>query len=263
MADKSIRIYDGQLNWQGGVDDSKPPTIASQAMPQGLQRNMLSWLSNGTCRGGVIRPRTGWLRKVVVASGGGPIPPTPPTPPVTPLSIVTLTLPDACKSGSYSSSVFATGTALAVSPAMNFWEISAGSVPPGMAFVGGYTSNPYGTVQGVSTITGSYTFTVKVTAPDSSTASKSYTILVRGITSSPILPHGHVGVAYNEVLTSFGFSSPVFSLGPGTALPPNLALSPGGVISGIPTLAGNTSFVVEVTDGTILCQETMAIQIQP
>jgi hypothetical protein len=53
-------IVDGQLGWSRGVDSSRVKTIASQAYPDGLPRDALAWLINGTVRGGGITQRTGW-----------------------------------------------------------------------------------------------------------------------------------------------------------------------------------------------------------
>lgn len=59
-----VRIADGQLSWSGGVDSGRTPTIASETYPEGLGKTQLSWLVNGTVRGGGITPRFGW-RKIV------------------------------------------------------------------------------------------------------------------------------------------------------------------------------------------------------
>ena len=53
-----------------------------------------------------------------------------------------------------------------------------------------------------------------------------------------------VGVPYNATITATGFPSPTFSAPP-ASLPPGLALSSGGVISGTPTASG--SYLVTVT----------------
>jgi hypothetical protein len=66
------RITTGQLEFSQGIDSSKVPLIQSQANPNGLPRNMLSWLTNGSCRGGGVTPRGGFepLVKVAPASAG-------------------------------------------------------------------------------------------------------------------------------------------------------------------------------------------------
>jgi hypothetical protein len=57
-----VRITDGQLSFSGGIDSGRVPTIASPLAPDGLRRNQLAWLHNGTCRGGGINCRTGWTK---------------------------------------------------------------------------------------------------------------------------------------------------------------------------------------------------------
>lgn len=51
---------DGSLSWEGGVNSLKPTTVQSATTPNGLPRNQLSWLVNGTVRGGGIQQRFGW-----------------------------------------------------------------------------------------------------------------------------------------------------------------------------------------------------------
>ena len=54
------RIVDGQLDWSGGIDSGRVPTMASEEFPTGLKRNQLAWLTNGEVRGGGVAQRTGW-----------------------------------------------------------------------------------------------------------------------------------------------------------------------------------------------------------
>lgn len=56
------RITTGQVDFSGGVDSNRVPTIASPGNPHGLKPNQLAWLINGTVRGGGITQRTGWER---------------------------------------------------------------------------------------------------------------------------------------------------------------------------------------------------------
>lgn len=60
----------GQRDWSGGVNSSKTPTIASDLNPNGLSRNQLAWLINGTVRDGTIQPRDGWQSKGVIVGAG-------------------------------------------------------------------------------------------------------------------------------------------------------------------------------------------------
>ena len=56
----STRIVDGQLDWSGGIDSGRVPTIVSDGFDTGLKRNQLAWLTNATVRNGGILQRTGW-----------------------------------------------------------------------------------------------------------------------------------------------------------------------------------------------------------
>lgn len=58
MAD--IDRVDGSVCWSRGVDSQKVTTIASDKNPDGLGRNQLAWLINGTVRDGGISPRPSW-----------------------------------------------------------------------------------------------------------------------------------------------------------------------------------------------------------
>lgn len=51
---------DGSLDFSGGVDSLKVTTLASETVPNGLQRNQLAWLDNATVRDGAITQRWGW-----------------------------------------------------------------------------------------------------------------------------------------------------------------------------------------------------------
>jgi hypothetical protein len=55
-----VRLVDGQLEFSGGIDSGRVPTMVSEGFQSGLQRNQLAWLTNGTVRGGGVLQRTGW-----------------------------------------------------------------------------------------------------------------------------------------------------------------------------------------------------------
>lgn len=57
-------MVDGQIDFVRGVFGDRVRTIASESNPNGIPRNGLAWLCNGSVRGGGIAPRTGWLRSV-------------------------------------------------------------------------------------------------------------------------------------------------------------------------------------------------------
>lgn len=64
-------IADGALSFAGGVNSIVVPTVQSQAVPDGIPRNVLPWLNNGSTRDGGISPRSGWsdLGLIQAASG--------------------------------------------------------------------------------------------------------------------------------------------------------------------------------------------------
>lgn len=59
MPVNGVTKADGSLDWSGGVDSVKVPTVASAQNPNGLARNQLAWLDNATVRDGGISPRSG------------------------------------------------------------------------------------------------------------------------------------------------------------------------------------------------------------
>lgn len=60
MASDNVTVPDGAFDWSGGVDSSKVRTLSSELNPNGLKRNQLAWLINGTVRDGGITQRPGW-----------------------------------------------------------------------------------------------------------------------------------------------------------------------------------------------------------
>ncbi|MBI5820984.1 MAG: hypothetical protein HZA88_18595, partial [Verrucomicrobia bacterium] len=67
------------------------------------------------------------------------------------------------------------------------------------------------------------------------------------ITTSSSLPSGTASVIYSQTLSASGGTKPYTWLLDGGSLPSGLGLSSGGVISGTPSVATNTSFTVRVT----------------
>lgn len=63
-ADSAVRVADGSLDFSGGIDSGRVPTIQGPQVTNGLKKNQLAWLTNGTVRGGGILTRTGWNRLI-------------------------------------------------------------------------------------------------------------------------------------------------------------------------------------------------------
>lgn len=64
-----ITNADGSVDFSGGIDSLKVTTVQSQQNPNGLGRNELAWLINGTVRDGGITPRGGWNFNNRIGSG--------------------------------------------------------------------------------------------------------------------------------------------------------------------------------------------------
>lgn len=66
-----VIITDGAIDFSGGVNSIKVTTIQSEKNPNGLARNELAWLDNGTVRDGGISPRGGYepIRQVHDSAG--------------------------------------------------------------------------------------------------------------------------------------------------------------------------------------------------
>ena len=125
--------------------------------------------------------------------------------------------------------------------------LTAGTLPAGLTLGAGCalsgTPTTAGTVMVTIHATDSATPTASTTGPVSITISPIPTLTLSGS-----LPNATLGVAYTQALQAAGGIKPYsYSLTAGT-LPPGLALSSAGVISGTPTAVGASSFTVTVTD---------------
>jgi hypothetical protein len=123
--------------------------------------------------------------------------------------------------------------------------VSAGSLPAGL------TLSPAGVLSGTPTTGGTKTFTVTIFDANILSATKEFELEVATqpqISSPATLPAGLAGSLYNQSLQVTGGTAPfTWSLTEGS-LPEGLTLSSGGVVSGTPGGASETSFTVEVED---------------
>lgn len=115
----------------------------------------------------------------------------------------------------------------------------------------GLTLNTSGILQGVPSSPGTYSFTVQATSTDEEgdvSVSQRCAITVDppslSLLSNTALPNGRTGARYETRLRVDGSSAPVrYSLYRST-LTPGLTLAADGTISGTPTVAGTTQFLV-------------------
>lgn len=156
------------------------------------------------------------------------------------IAITPATLPAAAGSTPYSQTLTASGGNGGYT-----FSLTAGALPPGIAL------SSAGVISGTPTTLGSYNFTVRATDGFGFSGSQPYTVAVNApaiVFIQTTLPGGQVATAYSQTVSAGGGSgSFTYSLTTG-ALPPGIALSSAGALSGVPTAAGNYSFTVTATD---------------
>jgi Putative Ig domain len=161
----------------------------------------------------------------------------------TPLSVTTQSLPSGTVDVDYpNTNLTATGGATPYT-----WKLISGTLPDGLSLSGG------GRIDGKpkNSATGTFNFTVQVADNGVQTASKALSITISpplAIDTASPLPSGAIGIPYSQSLAASGGLPPyTWSLSSGT-LPAGLTLSAAGVISGTPTGAGVSNFVIQVAD---------------
>ena len=137
------------------------------------------------------------------------------------------------------------------------WSVSAGALPAGI------TLSASGLLSGTPAVLGTSAFTVQATS-GAQNSTKALSILVDPVLAITTAgsPADSVGFAYNQTLAATG--------GTGTytwsiigSLPPGLAMSAGGVITGTPTTVGSYFFNVKVVSGSQLAAKADTIVINP
>ncbi len=164
----------------------------------------------------------------------------------TPLSVLTASLPNGAIGSPYSQTLQAGG---GQSPYT--WTVAqgSGSLPAGLSLSGS------GSVTGIPTTNGVFSFTVQVTDFGQRVATKALSIAVagQGLTiTTPTLPDGSINAAYSQTLAASGGTSPYTWAIVSGSLPAGLTLDPkSGTLSGTPSGPPATStFTVQVTDST-------------
>jgi len=126
------------------------------------------------------------------------------------------------------------------------WSVTSGTLPAGITL-----KSSTGVLSGTPTAAGTSSFTVKVTDANSvsATASVSLTVVSAPALSFPTPDYGEVGASYSYTLAVSGGTGPyTWSVSSGS-LPAGITLDPStGVLSGMPTTPGTSSFTIKVTD---------------
>jgi hypothetical protein len=157
----------------------------------------------------------------------------------TPLAITTVSLPVGTAGTVYSQALAASG-----GTAPYTWSTTSGAVPPGL------TLSSAGAVSGTPTTAGAYAFTAQVADSASHTATLTYPVV---ISTAPLaiatasVPAGTAGSPYGTTLAASG-GTPPHNWSATSALPPGLAISAAGAISGTPAAAGSYGFTAQVAD---------------
>ena len=157
------------------------------------------------------------------------------------VNITTATLPNATVGAPYLQALSASG-----GPKPYTWTLASGSLPSGLSL------SAAGTVAGVPASAGTATFIVQVADAGSATDKQSLRLAVYDplVIPSTAFSIGLAGTPYSQTLSATGGSGGnVWSLASGS-LPPGLALSRAGVVSGTPSAPGSSAFTVQVQDSS-------------
>src|ERR1035438_3925808 len=168
---------------------------------------------------------------------------------ITILSITTTSLPAATINQPYSATLTASGGipkyTWCVLESSGTCDTGAASLPPGL------TLSPTGTISGTPTKLGMFPFTAEVRDSQKNFAfvTAPFTITVQFVITTTVLPQGTVSLPYSFTLMASGGNPPYMWTITSGSLPAGLSLdSSSGVISGTPTSAGTSSFMVQVKD---------------
>ncbi|HEY4356473.1 MAG TPA: putative Ig domain-containing protein [Acidobacteriaceae bacterium] len=161
---------------------------------------------------------------------------------LTPITLSPLTLPAGIVNTAYTSTTLsATG-----GTAPYTYTVTTGTLPAGI------TLSPAGVLAGTPTAAGSFPIVVTATDNTSRTGTASYTITVTAapvITISPTtLNAGSVGSPYTSVQFSAANGATPYTWAETGTLPTGITLSPGGLLSGTPTVPGSFPITVTATD---------------
>jgi CSLREA domain-containing protein len=126
------------------------------------------------------------------------------------------------------------------------FAVTQGQLPPGLTLAND------GTLSGIPTAGGAFSFAVTAAGWGGCSGTNVYTLLVVAIcptlTVNPAsLPNGTADSVYNQSLSASGGAGPYSFAVTGGALPSGLSLNAAGGLSGTPTASGTFSFTVTVT----------------
>lgn len=171
------------------------------------------------------------------------------------VTLSSATLPNGAPGVAYSQTINASG---GVAPYTI--TLSSGTLPAGLTLTNGLLS-------GTPTTEATYNFTVQAQDANGFTGSNAYMVQILSsgcptIVLSPTwLPDGIPTVAYSRTITASGGAAPYTNTVIAGTLPPGLALTQAGLLSGTPTTAGLYNFSVRAKDANG-CAGTNAYALQ-
>ena len=236
-------LYNASLQLSGGTP-SFNWTVISGSLPDGLTIDKFTGVISG------IPAKSGtfdFTIQVQDATGATKVQATSITI-NTPPTIITDSISDMKTGSAVSVSVQATGGTLPYT-----WSIANGSLPTGLTL-----NSAGGTIAGIPSQAGTFTFSLQLNDAAGTITSKLYTISVRDpllITNSQLKSWQVNLSGYVETLTGTGGVAPyVWGVASGTGtLPSGLTLNPAsGVISGTPDAVGSSTFTIELTDANLM-----------
>lgn len=127
------------------------------------------------------------------------------------------------------------------------WKVVRGRLPEGLSL------SESGAITGTPEKAGKSEFTVQAHNAAGNSKSKQFSITVENAAAvAPVITtnyfgNGTVGESYSRTLTADAQTAVTWSIAAGS-LPEGLNMTADGVISGVPTVAGNSAFTVTVTD---------------
>jgi len=168
---------------------------------------------------------------------------------VTSVTISTTSLKAWTQGVDYAQGIAQTLTGTSASGTALTWSLANGTtLPPGITFA----SVGSGSLIGTPTQAGTFTFTVKATDALGNFSTKDLNIIINPAPAmlNTTFPAGNIGANYNQTIARTGGTAPLVWSVSG-ALPPGMLLdTTAGVISGVPSSSGTSTFTVQVTDAT-------------
>ncbi len=126
------------------------------------------------------------------------------------------------------------------------FSIVQGNLPPGIGF------SPWGSLAGVPTLPGAYSFTVRASGNNGASSDAGFTLNIgeSGLNlSGGQLPNATISRPYFAQFTATGGVPPLrYSLHGSVVLPPNLQFESNGRLSGTPNTGGTFDLLVQVAD---------------